>query len=138
MHRQTWYSDDTLNVRKFLSTLMRHRIKWTGDKAPSILNLGITSVHIGPESLESWPIAPKSEVPLNSQMSETSILIRLLWIIFHGIGNSAQLCQNFGISGGLNPSNPPRYATGWQPTLLRRSATLPRELRYTYPYLLPK
>jgi len=23
--------------------------------------------------------------------------------IFHGTGNSAQLCQNFGISGGLKP-----------------------------------
>jgi hypothetical protein len=34
--------------------------------------------------------------------------------IFHGTGNSAQLCQNFGISGVLNPPNPliPRYATG--------------------------
>ena len=34
--------------------------------------------------------------------------------IFHGTGNSAQLCQNFGISGegGLNTANPPpRYAT---------------------------
>jgi hypothetical protein len=33
--------------------------------------------------------------------------------IFHGTGNLAQLCQNFGISGGggLNPPNPPRYAT---------------------------
>jgi hypothetical protein len=24
----------------------------------------------------------------------------LLWMYFHGTGNSAQLCQNFGISGG--------------------------------------
>jgi hypothetical protein len=32
--------------------------------------------------------------------------------IFHGTGNSAQLCQNFGISGwGVNTPNPPRYAT---------------------------
>jgi len=26
--------------------------------------------------------------------------------IFHGTGNSSQLCQNFGISGGLNTPNP--------------------------------
>jgi hypothetical protein len=34
--------------------------------------------------------------------------------IFHGTGNSAQLFQNFGISGGgcLSPPNPPGYATG--------------------------
>jgi hypothetical protein len=31
--------------------------------------------------------------------------------IFHGTGNSARLCQNFGISGGLNTPTPPRYAT---------------------------
>jgi hypothetical protein len=32
--------------------------------------------------------------------------------IFHGSGNSGQICQNFGISGGLNPLSPtPRYAT---------------------------
>jgi hypothetical protein len=33
--------------------------------------------------------------------------------IFHGTGNSTQLCQNFGISGwGWTPKNhPPRYAT---------------------------
>jgi hypothetical protein len=37
--------------------------------------------------------------------------IRCYVRIFNGTGNSAQLCQNFGISGGLNHSNPPRYAT---------------------------
>jgi hypothetical protein len=32
--------------------------------------------------------------------------------IFHGTGNSAQLWQNFGISGGFEPPKPPfRYAT---------------------------
>jgi hypothetical protein len=38
--------------------------------------------------------------------------------IFHGTGNSAQLCQNFGISGvgGLNSANPPpRYVTETDP-----------------------
>jgi hypothetical protein len=35
--------------------------------------------------------------------------------IFHGTWNSAQLCQNFGISGkGVEPPNPPRYTTGWR------------------------
>jgi hypothetical protein len=36
-------------------------------------------------------------------MGETRILIRFLGCIFHGTGNSARLCQNFGIRG-LNPS----------------------------------
>jgi hypothetical protein len=41
-------------------------------------------------------------------MGETRILIRFLRSIFHGTGNSARFCQNFGIiSGGLNPPNPP-------------------------------
>jgi hypothetical protein len=32
--------------------------------------------------------------------------------IFHRTGNSAQLCQNFGISGGVEPLKPPpQYAT---------------------------
>jgi hypothetical protein len=42
--------------------------------------------------------SPKSGVPLNLQMSEIRILIKLLRIIFHGTGNLAQLCQNFGMS----------------------------------------
>jgi hypothetical protein len=45
-------------------------------------------------------LAPWSGVSLNFQMSETRILNRLLWIISHGTGNSAQLSQNFGISWG--------------------------------------
>jgi hypothetical protein len=42
-------------------------------------------------------------------MSETRILIKLLRIIFHGNGISAQLCQNFGIwgEGGVEPPEPP-------------------------------
>jgi hypothetical protein len=37
--------------------------------------------------------------------------------IFHGPGNSAELCQNFRISrgGGVEPPNPPRYATVHKP-----------------------
>jgi hypothetical protein len=61
-------------------------------------------------------------------MSETRILIRLLRIcIFHGTGNSAQLCQTFGISGGLNPPNPlsPRYATESHTPLHFRRTFLP-------------
>jgi hypothetical protein len=52
------------------------------------------------------------------QIGETRILIRFLGCIFHGTGNSARLCQNFGIisgggGGGLYPPNPPSgYAPG--------------------------
>jgi hypothetical protein len=31
--------------------------------------------------------------------------------IFHGTGNSAQLCQNFGIWEGVEPFNPPPLGT---------------------------
>jgi hypothetical protein len=44
------------------------------------------------------------------QMGETRILIRFLRSIFHGTGNSARLCQNFGIisgGGGVEPPKPP-------------------------------
>ena len=38
--------------------------------------------------------------------------------VFHGTGNSAQLCQNFGISGGgvehPKPPSPPRYVSELQ------------------------
>jgi hypothetical protein len=34
------------------------------------------------------------------QMGDTRILIRFLGCIFHGTGNSARLCQNFGIISG--------------------------------------
>jgi hypothetical protein len=57
---------------------------------------------------------PGSGVMLNLQVSETCILIGLLRIIFHGIGNLAQLCQYFRISGGggVEPPTPLlRYAT---------------------------
>jgi hypothetical protein len=52
--------------------------------------------------------SPLVTCSLNLQLSETRILIMLYGCIFHGTGNSAQLCQNFGILGewGLNPSTP--------------------------------
>jgi hypothetical protein len=55
-------------------------------------------------------VAPSSEFPLNLQMSETVFLLGCYGFIFHGSRNLAQL-RNFGGGGGLNPPNPPRYAT---------------------------
>jgi hypothetical protein len=54
-------------------------------------------------------------------MGETRILIRFLRSIFHGTGNSARFCQNFGIiSGGLNPPNRPTgYASGLDVVVVR-------------------
>jgi hypothetical protein len=48
-------------------------------------------------------------------MGETRILIRFLGFIFHGTGNSARLCQNFGIisGGGLSPSKHPPPPSGY-------------------------
>jgi hypothetical protein len=56
-------------------------------------------------------------------MDETRILIRFLGCIFHGTGNSARLCQNFGIisgGGGLNPQ------TSLQGTPVSCGKTFPR------------
>jgi hypothetical protein len=54
----------------------------------------------GPEKTEMGAVAPQSGVPPNLQVGETCIIIRFLRYIFHGTGNSAQLCQNFGIISG--------------------------------------
>jgi hypothetical protein len=40
-------------------------------------------------------------------MGETHILIKFLWMYFHGTGNLARLCQNFEISGGFDGFKPP-------------------------------
>jgi hypothetical protein len=62
----------------------------------------------GRENGDLGAVAPYSGVPLNLQMSETRILIRLLRMYFPRNWNSAQLFQNFGISvGSLNPLNHP-------------------------------
>jgi hypothetical protein len=49
------------------------------------------------------------------KISDSHILLDCYGCIFHGTGNSAQLCQNFGFffwgGGGFNTPNPPRYAT---------------------------
>jgi hypothetical protein len=43
-------------------------------------------------------------------MGETRILIGFLGCVFHGTGNSARLCQNFGIIlGGFEPPKPPPW-----------------------------
>jgi hypothetical protein len=46
------------------------------------------------------------EVSLKLQMSETRILIKFLWFILQETANLDQVCQNFGISEGVEPSNP--------------------------------
>jgi hypothetical protein len=64
----------------------------------------------GRENGDLGAVVPKSGVSFNLKMSETRVLIRLL-LIFHGTGNSAQLCQNFGIQGGITPLPPPPPGT---------------------------
>jgi hypothetical protein len=78
----------------------------------------------------SGAVTPQSGVPPNLQLGETRILIRLLKSIFHGTGNSARLCQNFGIiSGGFEPPKPPSgYASELNVYFLLRSLIE----RYTY------
>jgi hypothetical protein len=63
----------------------------------------------GRENGDLGAVAPESGVPLNLQMSKTSILIRLLRIYFPRIpefGPASEFRE-----GGLNPPTPPRYAT---------------------------
>jgi hypothetical protein len=63
----------------------------------------------GRENRDLGAVAPYSRVPPNLQMGETHILIRFLGCIFHRTGNSARLCQKFGIISGefQTPPNPP-------------------------------
>jgi hypothetical protein len=66
----------------------------------------------GRENRDLGSVAPQSRVPPNLQMGETCIIIiRFLRCIFHGTGNSARLCQNFGIisGGGFEPPKPPLW-----------------------------
>jgi hypothetical protein len=84
---------------------------------PEIFFGGVQQIQLteGKENSDLGAVAPYSGVPLSLVMVETHILIRFLGCIFHGIGNSARLCQNFGIisEGGLNPPNPSSgYASG--------------------------
>jgi hypothetical protein len=59
--------------------------------------------------------------------------------IFHGTGNSVQLCQNFGISrgGGVEPPNPTQYTNGCARTTVSRFArhNLTRQIFLTFMYL---
>jgi hypothetical protein len=62
----------------------------------------------GRENGDLRTVAPWSGVPLNLQMSETRILIRLLWVYFPRnweFGSALSKLRNFG-SGGLNPPTP--------------------------------
>jgi hypothetical protein len=56
----------------------------------------------GRENGDLGAVAPQSGVPLNLQMSETRILIRLLWIYF-----PRNLAQRRTVGGGVQPPNPP-------------------------------
>jgi hypothetical protein len=77
----------------------------------------------GPQPGGVGVVAPSSGVPLNLQSGSTFSSFRdvegCYGCIFHGTVNSAQLCQNFGISVGRGFEHPeplpPRYATGCDP-----------------------
>jgi hypothetical protein len=67
----------------------------------------------GRDNRDLGAVAPHSGVPPNLQVGETCIIIiSFLRCTFHGTGNSARLCQNFGIiSGGFEPPKPPPLGT---------------------------
>jgi hypothetical protein len=54
----------------------------------------------GRENGDLGAVAPYSEVPLIFKLVKSVFLLGCYRCIFHGTGNSGQLCQNFGISGG--------------------------------------
>jgi hypothetical protein len=77
----------------------------------------------GRENRDRGAVPPESGGPPNLQMGETRILIRFLRSIFHGTGNSARLCQNFGIIsvGGFEPPKPPSgYASAIYTNILKK------------------
>jgi hypothetical protein len=88
---------------------------------------GIQQIQLteGRENRDLGAVAPQSGVPPNLQVGETCILIMFLRCIFHGTGNSAQLCQNFGIiwgGGGFEPPKPTlwvRQCYPWTRSVLR-------------------
>jgi hypothetical protein len=69
----------------------------------------------GQREREFGGLAPYSGVPLNLQMSETRILIRVLWMYFsrnREFASALSKLWNFGVGGeGVEPSHTsPRYA----------------------------
>jgi hypothetical protein len=72
----------------------------------------------GRENRDLGAVAPQSGVPLNLQMGKTRIVIRLLRMYIPRnweFGSALAKLRNFGEGlGGLNSSNPPRYATDIQ------------------------
>jgi hypothetical protein len=66
----------------------------------------------GRENGDLGAVVPWSGVPPNLQVGKTCILIRFLGCIFHGTGNSARLCQNFGLISGGGGFEPPNTTLG--------------------------
>jgi hypothetical protein len=69
---------------------------------------GVQQIQLRPEGRENrdlGAVAPSSGVPLNLQMSETRILIRLLQIYFPRISEFGPASEFR--EGGFNPPNPP-------------------------------
>jgi hypothetical protein len=66
------------------------------------------------ENEDLGAVTPWSGVPLNLQMSETRILIRLLRMYFPQkleFGSALSKLRNFGGGGEGEHPNPPRYAS---------------------------
>jgi hypothetical protein len=59
-------------------------------------------------------VAPQSGFHSIYKWVKPVFLLGCYGCIFHGTRNLAQLCQNLGFWGFLNPPNPPRYATACQ------------------------
>jgi hypothetical protein len=76
--------------------------RWDGGVTPDTLRREVQQIQLRTEGRENGDlgaVAPYSGVPLNLQMSETRILIRLLRMYFPRNYKFGSVCQNLGISG---------------------------------------
>jgi hypothetical protein len=75
---------------------------------------GKIQLTVGRESGDLGAVAPSQGFPSICKWMTPVFLLGSYGCIFHGTGNSAQLCRNFGFSRGVGFEHPlPPYATGW-------------------------
>jgi hypothetical protein len=132
-HRSRWEDNTVVQIWPGLIKACLHTVSpghiWTNVlRSYSLVNIsglprnfvrgGVQKIQLRTEGRENGvlgTVAPLSGVPLNLQMSETRILIRLLRMYLPRnweFGSAFSKLRNFG-GGGLNiPTPPPRYATG--------------------------
>jgi hypothetical protein len=91
--------------------------QWGGGLCKEFFSGRVQQIQLRTEGRENGNLgteAPYSRVPLNLQMSEPRILIRLLRMYFPQnweIGSTLTKFRNFRVGGVESPNQPPRYST---------------------------